>query len=98
MIPPILSCGSTSSLGSGATSTLTERQLERKKINSVASAKELPVWLIGMYVMLHCEEFAFQISVSGEEHERRYLNSVVDPAAGNMDFSNIFNYPSLASR
>ena len=40
-IPPILSCGSTSSIGSGATSTLAT-ETEKKKYSSVGSAKEPP--------------------------------------------------------
>jgi len=34
---------------------------------SNASAKELPVWLVGMFLLLHCEEQAFRRNVSGEE-------------------------------
>jgi len=33
--------------------------------------KELPVWLIGMFLLLHCEEEAFLRNVSGED-ERRF--------------------------
>lgn len=38
---------------------------------SAASAKELPVWLVGMFLLLHCEEQAFRRNVSGED-ERRF--------------------------
>jgi len=37
---------------------------------SAASAKELPVWLVGMYLLLHCEEGVFRRNVSGEDAQR----------------------------
>jgi len=37
---------------------------------SAASAKELPVWLVGTFLMLHCEEEAFRRNVSGEDEQR----------------------------
>ena len=37
---------------------------------SAASAKELPVWLVGMYLLLHCEEGVFLRNVSGEDAQR----------------------------
>lgn len=37
---------------------------------SAASAKELPVWIIGTFLLLHCEEKVFQKNVSGEEEQR----------------------------
>ena len=37
---------------------------------SAASAKELPVWLVGMFLLLHCEEEAFWRNVSGEDEQR----------------------------
>ena len=39
--------------------------------STAASAKELPVWLVGMFLLLHCEEEAFWRNVSGED-ERRF--------------------------
>lgn len=98
-IPPILSCGSTSSMGSGATS---ERpMIDRKKFSSAASAKELPVWLVGTFLLLHCEEFAYQRNLSGQD-ERRFFGGglSVDPlkSGGKMDFSSLFKHPSLSPR
>ena len=83
-IPPILSCGSTSSLGSGATPDRTPSVLaamERKKLSSAASAKELPVWLVGTFLLLHCEEFAFQRNLSGQD-ERRFYGALDNVLAG----------------
>lgn len=37
---------------------------------SAASAKELPVWIVGMYLLLHCEEGVFRRNVSGEDAQR----------------------------
>lgn len=115
-IPPILSCGSSTSFdssgGGGANSGKKEERTRGgrepdspssigsggggdtggfksspgKKSNSdkaksssssqnmkasAASAKELPVWLVGMFLLLHCEEQAFRRNVSGED-ERRF--------------------------
>ena len=49
------------------------RKLDKKHAHhkqSAASAKELPVWIIGTFLLLHCEEKAFQKNVSGEEEQR----------------------------
>ena len=40
------------------------------KQTTAASAKELPVWLVGMYLLLHCEEGVFLRNVSGEDAQR----------------------------
>jgi hypothetical protein len=104
MIPPILSCGSTSSFGSHgttaertpthATSFLQQQQQQQllglhpqhmtttassadskksssARMNSVVSAKELPLWLVGTFLILHCEELALQRNLSGHD-ERRF--------------------------
>jgi len=47
-IPPILSCGSNSSVGSIPSST---NATERKPS---PSTKELPVWVVGTFLLLHC--------------------------------------------
>ena len=79
-IPPILSCGSTGSVGShGTTSERTPHGHKRgtagaststptpsRLPNSVASAKELPVWLVSTFLLLHCEEFALQRNLAGQ--------------------------------
>jgi hypothetical protein len=105
--------------------------------NSVASAKELPVWLVSTFLLLHCEEMAIQRNLSGQptlsllqqqqqqqatldgvpslapnQHQRFGSNATttatnpmvkssldVNPtSAGKMDFSTLFNYPSVFSR
>lgn len=59
-IPPILSCGSHSSMGSAAP----EQKQQRQKYSS--AAKELPVWLIGTFLLLHCEESTYQLNPKSE--------------------------------
>ena len=88
-IPPILSCGSTSSIGSGATSTLAT-ETEKKKYSSVGSAKELPVWLIGTFLLLHCEESANERNLSGTEES----GGVPGAVASGGDFANMFQQSS----
>jgi hypothetical protein len=115
-IPPILSCGSTSSLGSGMTNDNNSHRnqhgaggsdyLQRKKFSAVASAKELPVWLISTFLLLHCEEFAYQRNLSGKD-ERRFFGehglsgahaASVSPSNGRMDFFSLFKNTSLSPR
>lgn len=55
-IPPILSCGSHSSMGSAAP----EQKQQRQKYST--TAKELPVWLIGTFLLVHCEESTYRIN------------------------------------
>ena len=70
--PPILSCGSTASYGSASAET-------KRKMS--ASAKELPVWLVGTFLLLHCEEYAsqrnhgFLVSSIENEDPRPFLES-----------------------
>ena len=81
-IPPILSCGSTGSMTSGATSSHAAVMAEKqKKFSSAVSAKELPVWLVGTFLLLHCEEFACQRSLSGEDERRFVYNNNNNAAA-----------------
>ena len=99
-IPPILSCGSTSSVGSGTT-TQTPVTFDKKKLSTVASAKELPVWLVGTFLLLHCEEFAYQRNLSGQD-ERRFFGGG-DPLGKNslgsqVDFTSLLKNPSLSPR
>jgi len=111
-IPPILSCGSTSSLTSGATNATERAALEqhnKKKFSSAVSAKELPVWLVGTFLLLHCEEFARQRSLSGED-ERRYYGTtassktadeaaaVLAGGASRIDFTSLFKHQGLSPR
>lgn len=87
IIPPILSCGSTSSIGSGATSTIADS--DKKKYSSVGAAKELPVWLIGTFLLLHCEESATERNLSVEGGRVPVVNG---------DFTKMFQNPALSSR
>jgi hypothetical protein len=100
-IPPILSCGSTSSVGSGTT-TQTPVTFDKKKLSTVASAKELPVWLVGTFLLFHCEEFAYLRNLSGQD-ERRFFGGAGDPilkqnAGSKVDFTSLFRNPSLSPR
>jgi hypothetical protein len=94
-IPPILSCGSTGSMDSQATSNYksgppspvqsggkgSASSTQNHSIHSnqggshqkanAASAKELPVWLVGFFLLLHTEEHAHARNVSGDD-ERRF--------------------------
>lgn len=102
-IPPILSCGSTSSMGSGATHQ-TDRPMafDKKKFATAASAKELPVWLVGMFLLLHCEETAYLRNLSGQDERRLYGNTGNEPimanSAGKVDFGNLLKHSSLSPR
>ena len=73
-IPPILSCGSASSVGSGTT-THTPVTFDKKKFSTAASAKELPVWLVGTFLLLHCEEYVLWRNLSGKDERRFYENA-----------------------
>jgi TBCC domain-containing protein 1 len=98
IIPPILSSGSTSSLGSGTTQ---ERSLDKKRYSVAASAKELPVWLIGTFLLLHCEEVAYQRNLSGQDESRFTSRGFLESSAldsGKMDFTSLFRNPSLSPR
>lgn len=101
-IPPILSCGSTSSLGSGNTH-LTDRPMpfDKKKYSTAASAKELPVWLVGIFLLLHCEEMAYQRNLSGLDDRRFYGDRSEPPVlnnGGKVDFTSLLKHPSLSPR
>jgi hypothetical protein len=102
-IPPILSCGSTSSMGSGNTHYTMGggsssvgggggggSGFDKKKYSSTsASAKELPVWLVATFLLMHCEEMAYQRNLSSLDDRRTSLS---DP------LMNLLNYPGLSSR
>jgi len=108
-IPPILSCGSTSSMGSGTTHQ-TDRPMsfDKKKFSTSASAKELPVWLVGTFLLLHCEEMAYLRNLSGQD-ERRFYGSSASQTSGpegglltngnaKVDFTSLLKNPSLSPR
>ena len=73
---------------------------------SNASAKELPVWLVGMFLLLHCEEEAFWRNVSGEDEQRfdalmakQHASSGFGEILGKgVDFNMLLMNPSLSSR
>eukprot|EP00529_Nitzschia_sp_RCC80_P017233 CAMPEP_0113519060 /NCGR_PEP_ID=MMETSP0014_2-20120614/43318_1 /TAXON_ID=2857 /ORGANISM="Nitzschia sp." /LENGTH=830 /DNA_ID=CAMNT_0000416753 /DNA_START=154 /DNA_END=2646 /DNA_ORIENTATION=- /assembly_acc=CAM_ASM_000159 len=118
-IPPILSCGSTSSMGSGNTHLTDGRMggggsqtsgLDRKKYSTSASAKELPVWLVATFLLMHCEEMAYQRNLSGSDDRRFYgsgggiggvgaaaTTSLVS-SGGKVDFTSLLKYPGLSPR
>lgn len=123
-IPPILSCGSSASMDSAEerkradASPSSPRKSEHVKTTtkanptsnkaSNAAAKELPVWLLGMFLLLHCEDLAFHRNVSGED-ERRFDALLVRQGGGNigtadwknkfgLDNMNLFMNPSLSPR
>lgn len=108
-IPPILSCGSTSSLGSGNTPTTFPNHPDKKKYSTAASAKELPVWLVGTFLLLHCEECAYLRNLSGQDERRFYGGAgstlggsepVLQNAAagGKVDFTSLLKHPALSPR
>eukprot|EP00559_Dactyliosolen_fragilissimus_P007527 CAMPEP_0184870378 /NCGR_PEP_ID=MMETSP0580-20130426/37247_1 /TAXON_ID=1118495 /ORGANISM="Dactyliosolen fragilissimus" /LENGTH=1026 /DNA_ID=CAMNT_0027372417 /DNA_START=29 /DNA_END=3110 /DNA_ORIENTATION=+ len=39
--------------------------------STASSAKELPLWLVGMFLLLHCEDMVFWRNISGQD-ERRF--------------------------
>lgn len=111
-IPPILSCGSASSVGSGNALShgsnvpndnqagLHSASSTKKKFSTAASAKELPVWLVGSFLLLHCEESAISRSLSAED-ERRFAygtTTAVEPYQGKVDFTSLLQHPSLSPR
>jgi hypothetical protein len=107
-IPPILSCGSTSSMGSGNTH-LTDRPMpfDKKKYSTAASAKELPVWLVSTFLLLHCEEMAYQRNLSGLDDRRFYgttsVGTASEPFSANsggskVDFTSLLKHPGLSPR
>mmetsp|Transcript_534 Transcript_534/g.932 ORF Transcript_534/g.932 Transcript_534/m.932 type:complete len:955 (-) Transcript_534:131-2995(-) len=54
----------------GSSSLHQEKRNQPQSKASAASAKELPVWLVGMFLLLHCEDKAFWRNVSGEDEQR----------------------------
>lgn len=85
--PPILSCGSTASLGS-ANNSIERSSIDKRRMS--ASAKELPVWLVGTFLLLHCEEYASQRNLSSEEEVvQRHFD---------LDLGSKFSHLSYASR
>ncbi|KAG7340060.1 tubulin binding cofactor C [Nitzschia inconspicua] len=112
-IPPILSCGSTSSMGSGNTHH-TDRMgsvtggttiMDKKKYSTSASAKELPIWLVSTFLVMHCEEMAYQRNLSGLDDRRFYRGGGGSPSldpfmkkGGKVDFSSLLKYPGLSPR
>ena len=99
-IPPILSCGSTSSMGSGNThytmggGSHSGSVFDKKKFSSStsASAKELPVWLVATFLLMHCEEMAYQRNLSALDDRRMNPNMLSDPLL------NLLKYPGLSPR
>jgi len=119
-IPPILSCGSASSMGSGNTPTTQATSgtnfgqgsaaESKKKYSNTASAKELPVWLVGTFLLLHCEESAYLRNLSGQDERRFYgggsgirdaepvLKNAAASSSGKVDFTSLLKHPALSPR
>eukprot|EP00536_Pseudo-nitzschia_multiseries_P005962 jgi/Psemu1/191905/e_gw1.121.109.1 len=102
-IPPILSCGSTSSMGSGNTHYTmgggtggggsVGGTIDKRKYSSTsASAKELPVWLVATFLLMHCEEMAYQRNLSALDDRRMNATTLSDP------LMNLLKYPGLSPR
>ena len=124
-IPPLLSCGSTSSEKTFNTNPGTispnmrydssnipqnaNSNVSAKRKNAGAAAKELPVWLLGTFLLLHCEGQAFARNVSGED-ERRFdavyqkgtsgeiLKPLHSTSGMAVDFSTLLKHPTLSPR
>lgn len=87
--------------------TSTTTPADKKKKHAPHAAKELPVWLLSMFLLMHCESQAYARSVSGED-ERRFdmtgLNrSEFNPnnnnnAMNNLDVNTLLMHPSLSPR
>ena len=75
---------------------------DKKKFSTSASAKELPVWLVGTFLLLHCEEMAYLRNLSGQDERRFYGNSPTGADAANpasrVDFTSLLKNPSLSPR
>ncbi len=99
--------------GGGGSSSSVGNDKKNSQIHkaSAASAKELPVWLVGVFLLLHCEEEAFWRNVSGEDEQRfdalmakqRASSGVGDIwnsglGGKGVDFGMLLMHPSLSSR
>ena len=92
-------------MGSGTTHQ-TDRPMatfDKKKFSTSASAKELPVWLVGTFLLLHCEEMAYLRNLSGQDERRFYGNSptgadALAQTASKVDFTSLLKNPSLSPR
>mmetsp|Transcript_25995 Transcript_25995/g.46878 ORF Transcript_25995/g.46878 Transcript_25995/m.46878 type:complete len:1240 (-) Transcript_25995:80-3799(-) len=131
-IPPLLSCGSQSSMGSAGTAGMSDAGERKDPSNTTTqsshgngsaqpslqtptstrsaikparhSAKELPVWLISMFLLVHCETESFLRCTSGEDHQRYGDGATVSPLSGDaigegsLDFSALLHHKSLSPR
>lgn len=89
-IPAILSVGSASSLGSAQTHGTDSRT---KKQFATASAKELPVWLVSTFLLLHCEEVVQKRNLAAQD-DRRFFEGVDGIEVAHSSFP----HPSLSPR
>ena len=94
-------------MGSGNThqnSVASQSIADKKKYSTSASAKELPVWLVATFLLLHCEEMAYQRNLSGLDDRRFYggtgnsTNPLLAAAGGKVDFTSLLKYPGLSPR
>ena len=124
-IPPLLSCGSQSSMGSvrSVDPLMGEGRKSQGDISSSSqptshanttssrsggamkparhSAKELPVWLISMFLLVHTEMESFLRCTSGED-ERRFSEHPSpggdDAHGGSLDFQALLHHKTLSPR
>jgi TBCC domain-containing protein 1 len=85
--------------------------IDRKKYATSASAKELPVWLVATFLLMHCEEMAYQRNLSGSDERRLYgsgggivggvgtaASTSLVSAGGKVDLTGLLKYPGLSPR
>ena len=81
-IPPILSCGSTSSMGSAPNESTTSSRAPASIGAKKVTAKELPVWLVGTFLLLHTEELAYGRNLAGQDEQRFFATTTNNTANG----------------
>jgi TBCC domain-containing protein 1 len=105
--PPSLFHSESSSIHSGM-STHATNMSTKKHISTTISAKELPVWLVGTFLLLHCEDFAIARNLSGDD-ERRFFSVDATSSSSSrntssalgtnaLDFTTLFQQSGLSPR
>ena len=80
-------------MGGGTSGGSVGGTFDKKKYSSTsASAKELPVWLVATFLLMHCEEMAYQRNLSALDDRRMNAMSLSDP------LMNLLKYPGLSPR
>jgi len=65
---PISSCGASSPVSRVKMTPNTHLQPQTSSQLPAGTAKELPIWMIGMFLLLHCEDQVFFRCVSGDHN------------------------------